>query len=346
MVLWSTSGHVALVAFLLFDRRTESSRIGSRPVMTISLGGAPGPRTGGLTQMGARAVQEQAPPDAPPRPAMTPPAPTPPKMTLPDPKAKPRPQPKPRKAPPEAARETREHGPAADRRQRARRDCRRSRAGVWLEQRRRWWWSGSGRCHVNFCCPDYLAQLVTFIQRSWDQNQGVVGSTTVKFTIARDGTIQAPQVEKPSGFIALDNSAHARGADHASCRRCRRHFQNPTPDSSHAIRLSTVIMNNNLRSGYGGDSEVGNWERLSCALGLFAAAVVIAEPRQQQAPPGTPRRIATAIGGGPCDHGRPGHATSIMPCLISSPFHPMPRKWRKRSARSCGTTSTSSASST
>jgi TonB family protein len=60
---------------------------------------------------------------------------------------------------------------------------------------------------VNFCCPDYLAQLVTVIQRSWDSNQGVVGSTTVKFTITRDGSIVSPQVEIPSGFIALDSSA-------------------------------------------------------------------------------------------------------------------------------------------
>jgi TonB family protein len=29
----------------------------------------------------------------------------------------------------------------------------------------------------------------------------------VKFTITRDGTITLPQVERPSGFIALDNSA-------------------------------------------------------------------------------------------------------------------------------------------
>jgi TonB family protein len=60
---------------------------------------------------------------------------------------------------------------------------------------------------VNFCCPDYLVQLVTVIQRTWDNNQGVVGSTTVRFTIARDGTILTPQVELPSGFIALDSSA-------------------------------------------------------------------------------------------------------------------------------------------
>jgi TonB family protein len=29
----------------------------------------------------------------------------------------------------------------------------------------------------------------------------------MKFTILRDGTIQAPQVERPSGFLALDNAA-------------------------------------------------------------------------------------------------------------------------------------------
>jgi TonB family protein len=43
--------------------------------------------------------------------------------------------------------------------------------------------------------------------RGWDQNQGVVGSTTMKFTITRTGTIQSPQVELPSGFVALDNAA-------------------------------------------------------------------------------------------------------------------------------------------
>ena len=71
MMLWSTAGHIALVAALLLTggRVIEDPR---EPVMTISLGGAPGPKTGGLTQAGARAVQEQAPPDAPPKPVLTP----------------------------------------------------------------------------------------------------------------------------------------------------------------------------------------------------------------------------------------------------------------------------------
>ena len=50
-------------------------------------------------------------------------------------------------------------------------------------------------------------QMRLAILRGWDQNQGVVGSTTMKFTIARNGAVQSPQVELPSGFVALDNAA-------------------------------------------------------------------------------------------------------------------------------------------
>src|SRR5687767_15821471 len=111
MVLWSAAGHVALVAFLLVSG-TRVVEDQPQTVMTISLGGAPGPRTGGLTQMGARAVQEQAPPEVPARPAITPPAPTPPKMTLPDAQSKPAPPPpKPDKAPPESTAKRANTGP-------------------------------------------------------------------------------------------------------------------------------------------------------------------------------------------------------------------------------------------
>jgi len=205
MVLWSTAGHVVVMAFLLL---AGTGNVQDRPqtVMTISLGGAPGPRTGGLTQMGARAVQEQAPPEIPARPVLTPPAPAPPKMTLPDPKAKPRPQPKPEKAPPESAAKRANTGPQPT--------DGNARAETAVVRGQGFGLSSAGGAGgpvqldvTDFCCPDYLAQMMTFIQRSWDQNQGVVGSTTLKFTIARDGTIQVPLVERPSGFLALDNSA-------------------------------------------------------------------------------------------------------------------------------------------
>jgi periplasmic protein TonB len=225
MVLWSAGGHVALVAFLLVFGTTVVEEP-EEPVMTISLGGAPGPQTGGLTQMGARAVQEQAPPEIPARPALTAPAPTPPKMTLPDPESKPRPQPRPRQAPPESAARRANTGPQPTEGN--------ARAETAVIRGQGFGLSSAGGAGgpvqvdvADFCCPDYLAQLVTFIQRSWDNNQGVVGSTTLKFTITRDGTIQAPQVEKPSGFLALDNSA-MRAVQITRLPPLPAAFQNPT----------------------------------------------------------------------------------------------------------------------
>jgi len=204
MVLWSLAGHVVVVALALLAPDTVG-RDQQQPVMTISLGGAPGPRSGGLTQMGARAVQAPVP-DAPARPVVAPPAPTPPKMTLPDPRTKPRTQPKPAQAPPDStARTTNTGAEPTEGNARADTGVRRGQ-GFGLSSGG----GGGGPVQVDvgdFCCPDYLAQMVTFIQRSWDQNQGVVGSTKMKFTILRDGTIQAPEIEKPSGFIALDSSA-------------------------------------------------------------------------------------------------------------------------------------------
>jgi outer membrane biosynthesis protein TonB len=60
---------------------------------------------------------------------------------------------------------------------------------------------------ANFCCPEYIEQMVTLIQRNWQANQGVVGATLMKFTITRTGLIQGIMVERPSGFVALDLAA-------------------------------------------------------------------------------------------------------------------------------------------
>ncbi|OFW17387.1 MAG: hypothetical protein A3H29_04150 [Acidobacteria bacterium RIFCSPLOWO2_02_FULL_67_21] len=59
----------------------------------------------------------------------------------------------------------------------------------------------------NFCCPEYIEQMVTLIQRNWQQNQGIRGSTVMKFTITRGGSIQGVMLERPSGFLALDLAA-------------------------------------------------------------------------------------------------------------------------------------------
>jgi TonB family protein len=204
MLPWSLGAHVVVAAaLLLWPDRSVSEQ--PRQIMTISLGGAPGPKTGGLTQAGAQAVQ--APPPAEPvKQVEAPPAPKAPDMTLPDPKVRPRQVPKPKQAPPEAAAKTPNTG-AEPRTGASRGDPRVRGQGFGISSS-----GGSGgpvQLDVSdFCCPEYIDQMRLAVTRSWDQNQGIVGSTTLKFTIARNGTIQAPQVEIPSGFVALDNAAY------------------------------------------------------------------------------------------------------------------------------------------
>jgi len=60
---------------------------------------------------------------------------------------------------------------------------------------------------ANFCCPEYLSQMVTLIQRNWQSNQGVAGKLVMKFTISRAGTIENVQVEQSSGFLAHELAA-------------------------------------------------------------------------------------------------------------------------------------------
>src|SRR5215217_5969333 len=84
MVVWSVAAHIALFAFMVFMPASWRGAVdeGPRTVMTISLGGAPGPRNGGLTTMGGRTVQAP-PPVEPVRKVETPPAPKTPEMALP-----------------------------------------------------------------------------------------------------------------------------------------------------------------------------------------------------------------------------------------------------------------------
>jgi TonB family protein len=59
----------------------------------------------------------------------------------------------------------------------------------------------------NFCCPEYLTTMLSLIQRNWNSQQQVAGQTVVKFTIQRDGRITDVEVERPSGYFALDQTA-------------------------------------------------------------------------------------------------------------------------------------------
>jgi TonB family protein len=192
MIVWSLAAHLAALVLLLFgpfDWRTAADQA-PRTVMTISLAGAPGPRAGGMTPTGGREIPEPTP--APPRPS--PPPPKPREEVAPArPVRRPPPPPKPSSQEPPQPGVTRTETGARGQ-------------GFGLAT------GGAGGSGVqldvsNFCCPEYIEQMVTLIQRNWQPNQGVRGTTLMKFTITRTGSIQGVMVERPSGFLALDLAA-------------------------------------------------------------------------------------------------------------------------------------------
>lgn len=194
MVFWSVGLHAVIVApmvFGLIDLIPDEVEP-PRTVMTISLSGAPGPRTG-TTPMAGRAVPPPPPEPAPPRQA-TPPPPRPPQNAAParPQPARPRPQPVPEE--PQQSGATRTETGARGQ-------------GFGLAT------GGGGGTGVqldvaNFCCPDYIQRMVALIEQNWVRSQGIVGSTVMKFTITRSGTIEQIQVAQTSGFVALDEAAN------------------------------------------------------------------------------------------------------------------------------------------
>ena len=209
MATVSLVAHAAAIAFILF----APSRLFTKPaevpktVMTISLGGTPGPRNGGLTTMGGRPIQEQTPPDAPKqREAVRPPAAKVPEMTLPRPNEKPAKTPAQAKPAPDQAR-----GRTPTRGEKVTPGTAVAETGV-RGQGFGLSTGGGGTGGVqldtgNFCCPDYIVQMIERIQANWNQAQGITGEVVVRFTIARNGTLSDIQVEKPTGYPALDLAA-------------------------------------------------------------------------------------------------------------------------------------------
>jgi protein TonB len=192
MLAWSMAAHVVVTAIVLM--LPEPVVEPPPQVMMISLGGAPGPRTGGLTQIGGRPVQAPAP-EEPVRRAEAPPAPKPPPMALPDPRSKP--VTRPRQAPKEAAGTTPSTGEKPQE----------GSARAETQVRGQGFGLSSGGGDGDFCCPEYVEEMVLLVREQWRQERGLVGVTTMKFIITRDGTIDAIQLERSSGFSQLDFEA-------------------------------------------------------------------------------------------------------------------------------------------
>lgn len=200
VLLWSIAAHVGIVALMVFGPLNWGMTADEPPttVMTISLAGAPGPRAGGMTPMGGREIPEAAPKPVP-VPAPAPPKPAA-KEALPAPKPRPT-TPAARGTRPAAKPAAEEATPGATRTETGARG-----QGFGLST------GGSGGSGIqlevgDFCCPEYLQQLITLVQQNWQAKQGVAGSTVMRFTITRRGSIEGVQVFQTSGFLALDLAA-------------------------------------------------------------------------------------------------------------------------------------------
>ncbi|HEX3702245.1 MAG TPA: TonB C-terminal domain-containing protein [Vicinamibacterales bacterium] len=211
MVVVSIGLHAALIAAAIVVPASLFPHMSQPPtaVMTISLGGGVGPRNGGLTAMGGRPVQTVTPPEAK-KEAVRPPAAKTPEMTMPLPTAKPVKKPAPpstpvTQAPDEARGRTPTHGAETSAGSAVAETGARGQgfglstgggAG-----------SGSTLDVANFCCPDYLIQMIDRIRSNWVQHPELAGSNVVKFTIHRDGTISDILLETSSGYQNLDLSS-------------------------------------------------------------------------------------------------------------------------------------------
>jgi len=196
-VAWSIAGHGVALALIALGARSSSAPV--RQVMTVSLSGAPGARTGGQTQMGGAAAAPVSPKPPAPTPPPEEPRPAPPKAVVPPPRPATRPTAPTTARTPAATPEPATGNTPTVTGARGQ--------GFGLSSR-----GGSAGRNVeldvsNFCCPDYLEKMVLAIQRGWDKNQGTTGVAVIAFTIRRDGTVESPAVRRPSGFFALDNAA-------------------------------------------------------------------------------------------------------------------------------------------
>jgi len=203
MIVISIGLHIVAVAAFILTPPVNYSDDVPRTVMTISLGGAPGPRAGGMTPMGGRAVQAPTPPE-PTRRAETAPAPKAPEMALPRENAR-RPQARPKSSPQEATGRTPTTGPEV------REGSTRAETGTRGQGFGLTTGGGGGTGAYldvgDFCCPEYLETIVQMVQQNWSSKQSVTGQTVMKFTIQRNGVLSDVQVERPSGFVALDLAA-------------------------------------------------------------------------------------------------------------------------------------------
>ncbi len=208
MLVLSLVAHGLLVASLIFAPSfwTSSTTDQSKPMM-IEFGGAEGPDAGGLNTIAAKAVQRVAEPnEKPTRP--TPPAEKVPEMVAPTPATKPAPK-TPAKPIEKPAEKSSTQKPTAGK-EIAPGAARVETGGAQIPfggLTTGGGGMGGARVEIdNFCCPSYVASIVSQIKRNWSERQSVKGQNTIKFVVMRDGTITGIEVDQSGGQL-LDISS-------------------------------------------------------------------------------------------------------------------------------------------
>jgi outer membrane biosynthesis protein TonB len=202
MMLVSLVAHAAIVTAVTLLPRQWAASQDAGPVMTISLGGAPGEKQG-RNPISAKQIQEAVPEtvkaknDAPPaltKPEMIEPV----KTAKPEPKTAAKPEPKKEVVQLHGAKPTQgtevkpgvakveTHGTPTPF------------GGLATGG------GGAGQAYTdyaNFCCPEYLAAVTALIQKNWNYKQGQDGSSVIMFVIQRDGSIVDIKPEQGSNQI-------------------------------------------------------------------------------------------------------------------------------------------------
>ena len=230
MIGFSLLVHAVLIlGVALSPSSWRTRRTDPREVMTISLGGAPGPRAGGLTSMSGRPVQQAVPPKPDEKPApIAPPAAKPPEMVEPT-KAAPKQAPKPVTPPQTAAEQARAKTPSTG----ARVSEGQAKADTGVVSDSIGLSTGGGGLtggQINlgtFCCPAYVAEMLQIIHRNWRQQQGAKGATIMRFVIDRQGTLSDIAVSRSSGNFMLDQAA-TRALTLTKLPALPREYTNPT----------------------------------------------------------------------------------------------------------------------
>jgi TonB family protein len=196
MVLVSLAAHVAALAAVAFVPSRWNTPAETANVMTISLAGAEGPIQG-RNPIAGREIQQVAPESAKPR-ADIAPARARPEMVEPVKTAKAAPKtpvkPQPKKEEPNRGRTPTQ---GAEVKQGAARANTGGAAIPWGGLA-----TGGGGApgaytdFADFCCPEYLQTVKRLVYGNWQQRQGVDGTSLVKFTIRRDGSIAGVEIEQ------------------------------------------------------------------------------------------------------------------------------------------------------